>query len=311
MDNLRVDVVTGFAASPLKQSLDGGGRVRFWKQVSSEEMAGLMGEADLFIGGAGGSTWERACQGLPSIVVSARSGQDEILRALAAAGIVVCAGDHRGLSEALIESLVGNLMDDPEAVRTMSERAKQMVDGLGSVRVADALVGGEKPHDQVSLVPFEPRHVSRTFTWVTDPALRQEFSLHRHITRASNRAFYRTALGDETQRFYAIMWGSEHIGNAGLRRIDLERLEAEVWIYIGDRANRGKGYGSVGLGRLLAEARQCLGLRALYLHVAETNAAALALYAGLGFAIEKAANDDPEWAGAQHAVFRMKKEIQP
>ena len=43
-----------------------------------DDVAGLMGRADLAIGAAGSTAWERCCLGLPSIVLALAANQEPI-----------------------------------------------------------------------------------------------------------------------------------------------------------------------------------------------------------------------------------------
>jgi RimJ/RimL family protein N-acetyltransferase len=57
-------------------------------------------------------------------------------------------------------------------------------------------------------------------------------------------------------------------------------------MFIGEAAQRGKGYGASALRQLIAHAFQTMGLRRLYLHVLADNAAAIGLYEHCGFKAE-------------------------
>ena len=57
------------------------------------DMASLMTEADFAIGAAGGTSWERCCLGLPTLVVVTADNQRDIARSLAAAGAIDLVGD--------------------------------------------------------------------------------------------------------------------------------------------------------------------------------------------------------------------------
>jgi len=99
-------------------------------------MAELMRDADLAIGAAGTTSWERCCLGLPTIALVLAENQRSNLEALVAAGaaIEVKHAHEIGFS-------VAGLVLDSTRLIAMSGAAFNLTDGLGAVRVVDELVG--------------------------------------------------------------------------------------------------------------------------------------------------------------------------
>jgi len=56
-------------------------------KIAVKAMAEMMAQADLAIGAAGATTWERCCLGLPSILISLANNQGEIMDNLTQAGV--------------------------------------------------------------------------------------------------------------------------------------------------------------------------------------------------------------------------------
>lgn len=99
--------------------------------LDADNMADLMVEADLAIGAAGSTSWERCCLGLPAIAVVTGNDQALVARALDEAGAaMVVAVD--GIAQALDDF-------DMEAWRAMSKAAWSLCDGGGASRVADEI----------------------------------------------------------------------------------------------------------------------------------------------------------------------------
>jgi UDP-2,4-diacetamido-2,4,6-trideoxy-beta-L-altropyranose hydrolase len=72
-----VDIVFGFTAPHIKEVLDylnSGVSFKFYIHMKAD-MPKLIFEADLSIGAAGSSVWERACLGLPSIIILTAENQ--------------------------------------------------------------------------------------------------------------------------------------------------------------------------------------------------------------------------------------------
>ncbi|MDH0749149.1 UDP-2,4-diacetamido-2,4,6-trideoxy-beta-L-altropyranose hydrolase [Pseudomonas sp. GD03842] len=111
-----------------------------WRlQALADDFFGLMREADLFIGAGGGTTWERAAVGLPTLCISVAHNQELNARLLAQAGVHRYLGPHDHLSPAHLKAAIHALIDDPKQRQAMAERSRMLVDGQGADRLADAL----------------------------------------------------------------------------------------------------------------------------------------------------------------------------
>ncbi len=103
-----------------------------------EDMAALTAVADLAIGAAGGSAWERCCLGLPSVMLVLADNQEPIARALAAAGAADVAGRAGAVDTAALADAVAALRPSRPR-REMAERAAAVCDGNGAGRVVEAV----------------------------------------------------------------------------------------------------------------------------------------------------------------------------
>jgi len=101
--------------------------------VDIRNMARLMAESDLAIGAAGGTTWERCCLGLPTLMM-------------------VLADNQRTIAEVLSQSSAVRLMKSPAQLRQairlstaelrqMSCAAQEITDGQGTKRIMQWLIG--------------------------------------------------------------------------------------------------------------------------------------------------------------------------
>ena len=110
--------------------------------VNVRNMAKLMADADLAIGAAGGSAWERCCMGLPSLTVVLAANQRAGAAALAATGSTVSLGGvgevRRTLSPAMQWVLQAGRLP------AMSEAARSIADGEGAGRVMATMCEGKK-----------------------------------------------------------------------------------------------------------------------------------------------------------------------
>lgn len=140
VDLVRVDVVCGAAnrhAPAVERFCAEWPLARYFYQT--EIMAQLTYECDLAIGAGGSSNWERCCLGLPCITIETAPNQHDSTAALALAGAIVNLGRAECVNAVEIVVELRRLQEDPGRLGLMSAAAYSLVDGSGSVRVADAL----------------------------------------------------------------------------------------------------------------------------------------------------------------------------
>ena len=102
--------------------------------VGANNMAELMAEADLAIGAAGSTSWERCCLGLPTLQIIAADNQKSaayLLEQYCAARILWV---DRDLSEQLTV-FFNEIYNQPIILHDLSIAAAKLVDGLGVGRV--------------------------------------------------------------------------------------------------------------------------------------------------------------------------------
>jgi UDP-2,4-diacetamido-2,4,6-trideoxy-beta-L-altropyranose hydrolase len=103
------------------------------------EMAELMTRADLAIGAAGVSSYERALLGLPSILVITADNQRDLFRMLVDGGAGVDGGKLDGESVLRIGTLTEAMLCDPAIRMRMTQKASRLVDGCGASRIVNCL----------------------------------------------------------------------------------------------------------------------------------------------------------------------------
>jgi len=101
-------------------------------KVNVNNVAELMAEADLAIGAAGATSWERCCLGLPTIQLVVAENQRQIGDALSSFGAV-------RLIDA-VEDIPPLLSSASQWLLETSEKSAKVVDGLGLQRVIDVLM---------------------------------------------------------------------------------------------------------------------------------------------------------------------------
>lgn len=117
------------------QSLGSSLPCRFEVLQNPPNMAEVMANADLCIGAAGGSAWERCAVGLPSLLVILAENQKPIAHFLEEEGAALVV-EHLD-TKSLLETLT--VLYQPENRHSMRQRATALVDGRGTERVISTM----------------------------------------------------------------------------------------------------------------------------------------------------------------------------
>lgn len=131
-----IDIVLGVQAGNIEinsKSHKNGSKIAIHKPMNS--LAGLIARADLSIGAGGATTWERACLGLPSIVIPLSENQIEFNQALHESKYISLVSYNDSRFEDNILDEVKMMMTNPDLVRERSIRLAQLVDGNGKDRI--------------------------------------------------------------------------------------------------------------------------------------------------------------------------------
>ncbi|EKD45311.1 MAG: pseudaminic acid biosynthesis-associated protein PseG [uncultured bacterium] len=102
-------------------------------------MAELMLAADLAIGAAGSTSWERCYLALPSIIISIADNQIPIAQALDKIGASLYLGTELTVTAALISKTLYELYNDHERLFEISKKAYTIVDGKGKYQVFNSM----------------------------------------------------------------------------------------------------------------------------------------------------------------------------
>jgi UDP-2,4-diacetamido-2,4,6-trideoxy-beta-L-altropyranose hydrolase len=137
----KLDIVLGGAAP----SLPGLKRVarrdtRLLLHVDTPRMAQLTAEADIGIGAAGSSTWERCVLGLPSILVVLADNQRAAARAMAERGAALVVDVGQPDFDKAFDHALWRLLRDAGLRRDLARNSAEICDGLGAGRTAEAFL---------------------------------------------------------------------------------------------------------------------------------------------------------------------------
>lgn len=137
---LDVDVVLG-ATAPHRVTLGErmAPRVRIHIDPDVDGLVDLMIQADVAVGAAGGSAWERCCLGLPSLVLVVADNQQTNADALRQAGAAAVVDPDSRDPMTTTKEMLRMLASEKGLLADMSRRAANICDGGGASRTANAL----------------------------------------------------------------------------------------------------------------------------------------------------------------------------
>ena len=138
---LAVDVVVGRGAASLDWLTGAatGASVKVHVDVDGAQMAALMVEADIAVGGGGGASLERCCMALPSLVILLAENQRLIAESLERAGAVTILGDIGSVTAETVAVALTSCARDAD-LRKRATIAASIVDGDGADRVSAAIL---------------------------------------------------------------------------------------------------------------------------------------------------------------------------
>ena len=255
-------------------------------------LAGLIARADLAIGAGGATSWERACLGLPSLVVAIADNQLPSAKAL----------DQTGQIELLDNAAAVGV----EQIRQALVVARQeswprgcghgLTDGWGAARVGTALLGLEQP---IRLLPATATDEALLLRWANEQQVRANSFSPEAIAPADHQRWFRAGLADANR----LLLIARDAQGCPLGQVRFDRQPAnpqgsrEALIDLSlDRCARGQGLATelVRLGLQAMEQQWGSGTDALA-EVIAGNVASQATFARAGFQAEPVATPPPQF----------------
>lgn len=166
-------------------------------------LAHLMVQADLALGAAGATSWERCCLGLPTLVVTLAANQVPIAEELHRLGMVRWVGDANSISDTALKDALFDVLSDEGSLVGCSNRCRDEVDGLGTGRVSEILLLN-------STTPLNARPACLDdemllLQWANDPLVRDNAFCPKTIDELDHRTwYYRRLRNPETCQIYIL-----------------------------------------------------------------------------------------------------------
>jgi RimJ/RimL family protein N-acetyltransferase len=158
----------------------------------------------------------------------------------------------------------------------------------------------------VQLAPLQPEHVAPFYAWLRDAdVIAYSLSVFQHLkTKEQIDQWFAATLAQANTLNLGIYLadGNTLIGYAGLSGISLTNHAGEYFIFIGEKAQWGRGIGTAVTQQILHLGFTHYQLNRIMLTVSEGNTGGLKAYAKAGFVVEGRLRE----AACRHGVFHDK-----
>ncbi len=142
--------------------------------VDVSDMAERILAADLAIGAAGSTTWERCCLGLPTILIECAENQREICERLSKRGVVSLIGNASSISQKRITKAIEQIVRSKKLWQQMSSKSFMVTNGLGTKRTAIELdLPKSREGLSIRLRPVTLNDMELLYKWQCNPATRR------------------------------------------------------------------------------------------------------------------------------------------
>jgi len=199
------------------------------------DMSALMAWADLAVSGAGSTSYELCYMGLPALLFVIADNQRGVAEHLSKLSAAVCAEGAAEFDSRKFTETLRDLIESPEMRRAMSNRGRDLVDGLGAERVKGALLNRE-----LQLRLCRETDCQVLFSWANGPDVRQASFHSAPVAWEDHERWLTRKLLDPRSVIYI---GENHEGKpVGVVRFRLEEDCAILSVSVAPEF-RGAGWG--------------------------------------------------------------------
>jgi len=277
--SVEIDVALGSGARHVRDiAARASARVRV--HIDTPEMPALMADADIAVGAAGSTAWERCTLGLPTLIARLAANQNGVADMLVGAG---AAADIRSVDagfETRLAAAFDRVAGDRALLVSMAAQAAALCDGRGTKRIVLAAVGDETDRmgRRIRLRAVEAADAAWFLNLQSRPETRRYARNPAVPTPDEHRLWFARMLANAAHTLAVVECADVPAGFVRLDPTSAEEMRFEVSIAV-DPAFHGKGVGSTALRLTRACARDAV----LEAEVHEDNRASRALFAGCGY----------------------------
>jgi len=191
------------AANPNRRELDEIARSMTDVQILIDpaDLPAVMANADLAISAYGGTLWELACIGVPTLVISSGDQLYYMAKMLDAYGSHRWLGDAEPLEHGEIVEALTTLAADAPGRAIMRRLGQALVDGEGATRVSDALL---REPGEWGVRPARHGDAEPIWEIMSDPSVRQQSFQPEEFAFPSHERWFRQRLARVKSHFWVI-----------------------------------------------------------------------------------------------------------
>ncbi len=239
LKTLSIDVVVGSNhPDPVGLEKQGSERGGVTLHYNLPTLADLMMRSDLVISAGGATTWERMCLGRPSIMTCIVENQQALSQQLEKNGYQRLIINEKASSDIWYQA-ISDLVRDTNQLQQLSKKSMQLVDGLGAVRVVDAMLGKDRP-EQFQIRSARIDDEALLFGWANHISVREQSFNQELIEFEAHTAWYKEKLRNAN----CLIFIAEDIDSLPLGQVrfdvDVNKRKALIDISI-DFSCRGRG----------------------------------------------------------------------
>ena len=263
-----------------------------------DRMDALMHQADIAITAGGSTCYELARLGVPAVAIAIAPNQTPVVTALEQYGTLIGLSSEQnplsassGLSDD-IKTAIKKLVRNREQRQSMSEKGKQLLDGLGAERVARKLHAGV-----ISFRNASPHDLRMLMNLKNDPVVRSASFHQETVSEDEHRRWLTQTLAAPNR----ILWipQDRHLNSLGRIQMDLSDNLQSATISIALNAEaRGKGLGPAVIEKasalILADAGEFASVSKVIANIKPSNTQSCKAFekAGYEFSAPVTVNDE-------------------
>jgi UDP-4-amino-4,6-dideoxy-N-acetyl-beta-L-altrosamine N-acetyltransferase len=247
--------------------------------VNVDNMAEIMANADIAIGAAGSTTWERCCLGLPAIQIVVAKNQSLIAELLARKNAIQYLQDI---------SQLPNMLNNAESwIKNIGNVTAQICDGVGAYRVFNKITDYKiflECFGEVELCNYVNLNIDEKILVLNmrnHPQIKKWMSNQDDIPETSHFNFIKNLENIVDQRYFLVKQHKSIVGSINFSKVDLSS-SVEFGIYTNPFAQL-KGAGSMLEAVASYYAFIELGVNKIKLEVFSNNERAIGFYKKCGF----------------------------
>ena len=264
---------------------------------ATDDLPARMAWADVAISAAGGTLWELAYLGVPTLAVIRADNQRPIAEALAERGAAISLCDARQALPEVIAQHLQTLLNSPATRAAMSAAGRELIDGRGAMRIAREIRRG-----QLQFRPAVDDDREVMWHWANEPGVRAQSFIQQSIEWSTHCEWFAAQLGDSDSLLLVVHSpAGDPVGQVRFqRRCDLAVTSVSI-----DRSFRGQGLGPRLLRRAVGQAfGRWPGVARLEAEIKLSNLASRRAFELAGFR----AVGSREHGGVAALVFRRERE---